>query len=128
MLTLTLAGLGGFYLLSRNSMMTVLTRDYMRTARAKGLKKSRVLFRHALRNALPPIVARIFMSMGAMFGGSVLVENVFAYPGLGLLMREAVLARDYVLIQGIFLMLAVSVLFMNWAADLVYKKLDPRVT
>ena len=124
-LTLSLAGLGGFYLLSRNSMLTVLTRDYIRTAKAKGLKKERILFRHALRNALPPIIARIFMSLGAMFGGAVLVENVFAYPGLGSLMREAVLARDYVLTQGIFLMIAVLVLLMNWLADRVYKKLDP---
>jgi len=126
-LTLTLAGLGGFYMLSRSSMLTVLTKDYIRTARAKGLEKKRVLFRHALKNALPPIVARIFMSMGMMFGGAVLVENIFAYPGLGRLMREAVLARDYVLTQGIFLVIAITVLFMNWAADLVYKKLDPRV-
>lgn len=126
-LTLTLAGLGSFYLLSRNSMLTVLTKDYIRTAKAKGLPGKRILFRHALRNALPPVIARLFMSMGAMFGGAVLVENVFAYPGLGLLMRDAVLARDYVLTQGIFLIIALSVLFMNWAADLVYKKLDPRV-
>ena len=126
-LTLTLAGLGGFYLLSRNSLLTVLTKDYMRMAKAKGLKKERILFRHALRNALPPIIARIFMSMGAMFGGAVLVENVFAYPGLGRLMRDAVMARDYVLTQGIFLIIAVSVLLMNWVADLTYKKLDPRV-
>lgn len=126
-LTLTLAGLGGFYMLSRNSMLTVLTKDYIRTAKAKGLKKERILFRHALRNALSPIIARIFMSMGAMFGGAVLVENVFAYPGLGLLMREAVMARDYVLMQGIFLIIAISVLLMNWVADKTYKKLDPRV-
>ncbi|HOO28643.1 MAG TPA: ABC transporter permease, partial [Lachnospiraceae bacterium] len=126
-LTLTLAGLGGFYLLSRNSMLTVMTKDYIRTAKAKGLSKMRILFRHALKNALPPVIARIFMSMGAMFGGAVLIENVFAYPGLGQLMREAVLARDYVLTQGIFLVIALMVLVMNWAADMVYKKLDPRV-
>lgn len=126
-LTMTLAGLGGFYLLSRNSMLTVLTKDYIRTATAKGLSKWNVLFRHALRNALPPIIARIFLSMGAMFGGAVLIENVFAYPGLGKLMREAVLARDYVLVQGNFLIIAVMVLVMNWLADIIYKKLDPRV-
>ena len=126
-LTLTFAGVGNFYLLSRNSMLTVLTKDYMQTAKAKGLSKRRILFRHALRNAIAPIVARIFMSMGAMFGGAVLVENVFAYPGMGYLMREAVLARDYVLTQGIFLTIAVCVLLMNWIADLIYKKLDPRV-
>lgn len=126
-LTLTLAGLGGFYLLARSSMLTVMTKDYMRTAKAKGLSKERILFRHALKNALPPIIARVFMSMGAMVGGAVLVENVFAYPGLGQLMREAVLARDYVLMQGIFLVIAIMVILMNCMADLVYKKLDARV-
>jgi peptide/nickel transport system permease protein len=127
-LTLTLAGLGEFYLLARNSLLTVLTKDYIRTATAKGLSRKRILFRHALKNAMPPIIARIFMSMGAMFGGAVLIENVFAYPGLGQLMREAVLARDYVLTQGVFLVVAVMVLFMNWVADVIYKKLDPRVS
>jgi peptide/nickel transport system permease protein len=127
-LTLTLARLGDFYLLSRNSMLSVLTKDYIRTAKAKGLSRKRILFRHALKNALPPIIARIFMSMGAMFGGAIFIENVFAYPGLGKLMREAVMARDYVLLQGIFLIIAVMVLFLNWVADQIYKKLDPRVT
>lgn len=126
-LTLALAGVGNFYLLARSSMLTVLTKDYIRTARAKGLSKGRILFRHALRNALPPIVARFFMSMGGMFGGAVLVENVFAYPGMGRLLRDAVLARDYVLAQGVFLTIAVTALLMNWAADVVYRRLDPRV-
>ncbi len=126
-LTLALTRMGGFYLLSRNSMLTVLSKDYIRTAKAKGLKQRSIIFRHALRNALPPVVARIFMSMGAMFGGAVLIETVFAYPGVGRLMREAVLNRDYVLIQGIFLAITVMVLLMNWIAELVYRKLDPRV-
>ncbi|SHN85650.1 ABC transporter permease [Desulfitobacterium chlororespirans] len=126
-LTLALTRIGGFYLLSRNSMLTVLSKDYIRTAKAKGLKQRSIIFRHALRNALPPVVARIFMSMGAMFGGAVLIETVFAYPGVGRLMREAVLNRDYVLIQGIFLAITLTVLLMNWIAELVYRKLDPRV-
>lgn len=108
-------------------MLTVLTKDYIRTARAKGLSKRRILFRHALRNALPPIIARFFLSMGGLFGGAVLVENVFAYPGMGRLMRDAVLARDYVLAQGTFLTIAMMVLLMNWAADVLHRKLDPRV-
>jgi peptide/nickel transport system permease protein len=126
-IALTLTQMGNFYLLSRNSMLTVLSRDYIRTARAKGLKKRRVLFRHALLNAVPPVIARIFMSLGALFGGAVLIENVFAYPGVGRLMREAVLNRDYVLMQGIFLTVAAAVLMMNWLAEIVYKKLDPRI-
>lgn len=126
-ITLTLAGLGNFYILSRNSMLTVLSKDYIITAKAKGLKKWQILYKHALRNALPPIIARIFLSLGSLFGGAVLIENVFAYPGVGKLMREAVLKRDYVLIQGIFLIVAVTMLLMNWLADIIYKKLDPRV-
>lgn len=126
-LTLTLTRIGGFFLLSRNSMLTVLSKDYIRTARAKGIGKRGVIFRHALKNALPPIVARVFMSLGTLFGGAVLVENVFAYPGVGRLMREAVGNRDYVLIQGVFLTITVTVLLMNWLAELIYKKLDPRV-
>ncbi|EHQ89734.1 ABC transporter permease [Desulfosporosinus youngiae] len=126
-ITLTLTRLGGFYLLSRNSMLTVIAKNFMTTARAKGLKKSRILFRHALRNALPPIITRIFMSLGTLFGGAVLIENVFNYPGIGRLMREAVVVRDYVLIEGIFLFITVTVLLMNFLADAVHKKFDPRV-
>lgn len=126
-LTLSLARVGEFYLLSRNSMISVLSRDYMRTAAAKGLGNARILFRHALKNAILPIVTRIFLSLGAVFGGAILVENVFYYPGLGRLMREAVMVRDYALIQGIFLFVAVTVLTMNLLADIIYRKLDPRV-
>lgn len=126
-LTLSLTRVGSFYLLSRNSMMTVLSKDYIRTARAKGIGKRNIIFRHALRNALPPVIARVFMSLGALFSGAVLVENVFSYPGVGRLMREAVMNRDYVLIQGIFLTITMTVLLMNWLAELIYRKLDPRV-
>jgi peptide/nickel transport system permease protein len=125
--TLALARLGEFYFLARGNMITVLTRDYIRTARGKGLAKGRILFRHALKNASIPIVTRAFLSLGVAFGGALLVENVFNYPGLGRLMREAVFNRDYPLIQGIFLLVAVAVLSMNLVADLIYRKLDPRV-
>ena len=127
-LTLSIVRLGEFYLLSRNSMVSVLTKDYMRTARAKGLRKRRIIFRHALKNAMLPIVTRIFLSLGSVFGGAILVENVFNYPGVGHLMREAVMVRDYVLIQGIFLFVAVTVLTMNLLADIIYRRLDPRVS
>ncbi len=126
-LTLSLTRVGSFYLLSRNSMLTVLSKDYIRTARAKGIGQRNTIFRHALRNALPPVIARVFMSMGALFGGAVLVENVFAYPGVGRLMLEAVTNRDYVLIQGIFLIITITVILMNWLAEVIYRKLDPRV-
>lgn len=126
-LTLSLARMGEFYLLARNSMITVLSKEYMRTARAKGLSKLRVIFRHALKNALLPVVTRIFLSLGTVLGGAILVENVFNYPGIGRLMQMAVMFRDYVLLQGIFLFVAFTVLIMNLLADTVYKKLDPRV-
>ena len=126
-LTLSLSRLGDFYLLSRNSMVRVLSREYILTARGKGLSSRRILFKHALKNALPPIIARFFMSLGMLFGGAVLVENVYNYPGVGRLMREAVLVRDYVLLQGIFLFITVTVLVMNILAEEIYHKLDPRL-
>lgn len=126
-ITLGLAGISEFYLLARSSMLTILTKDYMRTARAKGLTTSRLIFRHALKNALPPIVTRFFLSLGAIFGGAILIETVFDYPGLGRLMREAVLVRDYILLQGIFLWITLTVLTANLLADILCRKLDPRV-
>ncbi len=126
--TLALARVGEFYLLSRNSMLSVLSKDYMRTARAKGLSITRIIFRHALKNALPPVITKLFLSLGRVLGGALLIEMVFDYPGLGLLMQEAVLVRDYPLIQGIFLFIACTVLAMNVIADIINKKLDPRVS
>lgn len=126
-LSLTMVRLGGMYLLARNSMTTVLAKDYIQTARAKGLPRARIIFRHALKNALLPIVTRVFLSIGALVGGAILVENVFAYPGLGLLMRESVMMHDYPLIQGIFLVVTLFVLLSNFLADRIYGRLDPRV-
>jgi peptide/nickel transport system permease protein len=126
-LTLTTVRTGGMYLLARNSTATVLTRDYLRTAHAKGLHPLRILVRHTLRNAMLPIVTRIFLSLGGLVGGAILVENVFAYPGLGCLMREAVLVHDYPMIQGIFVLVTLSVMSANFFADLIYGRLDPRI-
>lgn len=126
-MTLTIARTGGIYLLVRNSLSKVLTKDYMRTAKAKGLRKRRVKYVHALGNALLPLLTRISMHLGAMIGGAVLVESVFSYPGVGLLLKNAVFVRDYPLIQGIFLILAFMVMLANLVADLLYKSIDPRV-
>ncbi len=126
-ITLTFVKVGEFYLLSRNSMITVLSKKYMTTARAKGLKTSKVVFTHALRNAILPLVTRIFLSVGSLLGAAVLVENVFNYPGVGKLMKDAVMLRDYPLIQGIFVVVALMVLISNLLSDVVYKKIDPRV-
>ncbi|MDD4570358.1 MAG: ABC transporter permease [Tepidanaerobacteraceae bacterium] len=127
-LTLSIVQIGGFYLIARNSMMTVMSKDYMTTATAKGLATGRILFRHALSNAALPIVTRAFYSLGQAVGGTILVENVFKYPGLGSLIRYAVIVRDYPLIQGIFLVVTFFVIIMNMTADIIYKRLDPRIS
>ena len=125
--SLIITGAGPFYLLARNSMIHILQKDYMRTARGKGLNKARIIFVHGFKNAMPPVITRIFLNLGSILGGAVLVENVFRYPGIGSLMREAVFLRDYPLIQGIFLIMTIFVLTMNYMAEVIYKKLDPRV-
>ncbi|MEK3916673.1 ABC transporter permease [Paenibacillus sp. FSL H7-0331] len=127
-LTLSFSSVGASYLYSRSSMLSVLDKVYLTTARAKGLNPSTLIFRHAFRNALPPIVTRVFLSLGTALGGAILVENVFRYPGIGLFMQEAVMLRDYPVIQGIFLMFSLMVLSMNAFADFVLRKLDPRVS
>lgn len=127
-MTLSLAQLTGVYLLTRNTLITVTTKDYIRTARAKGLGEKTVWTRHALRNALLPVVTRAGFMIGIMMGGVVLVESVFSYPGIGMTLRSAVVGRDYPLIQGILLVIAVSILLCNLLVDKIYGKLDPRVT
>lgn len=115
------------YLLTRNTLITVTTKDYIRTARAKGLGEKVVWTRHALRNALLPVVTRTGYMIGMLMGGAVLVESVFSYPGIGITLQSAVIGRDYPLIQGILLVVAVSILLCNLMVDQVYKRLDPRV-
>jgi len=124
---LTVTRLGETYLLARNSMVTVMTKRFMDTARAKGLSGRRIIFRHALKNSILPVITRACIQFGSLAGGTILVENVFAYPGLGLLMREAIFARDYPLIQGAFLAVTAGVLLMNLLADLIYPFFDPRI-
>lgn len=127
-MALSIARLGSSYLLSRNSVTSVLDKDYIRTAKAKGLSKASIIIKYVIRNALLPIVTRVFISFGSLVGGAIMVENVFAYPGLGSLMRESVMVRDYPLIQGIFLVVSILVLTFNFLADLVYKIIDPRIS
>lgn len=126
-LTLTLASLSGTYLVMRAAMQDVLGADHVRSARAKGLPEHRVLMGHAVRNALLPVSTLLFLNLGFLVGGSTIVETVFAYPGVGTLLYEAVLARDYPLLQGAFFVLTVSVVAANALADAVYPLLDPRV-
>jgi peptide/nickel transport system permease protein len=108
-------------------MVTVLKKPYMLTARAKGLSDSVMRYRHAGRNALLPVITRTGIQLGRMIAGVLFIEIVFAYPGLGYLTYEALLARDYPVIQGVLLILTISVLIANFLVDLSYAKLDPRI-
>jgi peptide/nickel transport system permease protein len=126
-LTLALGYLGEFYLLMRSSLLDVLGEDYITTARAKGVLERNVLNRHAVRNALLPTVTLIALSFGYVIGGAITVEVVFSYQGLGLLTYTAIVAKDYWLLQGLFLFFSVAVIAFNLVSDLVYAYLDPRV-
>lgn len=125
---LTLAHLGGGFLLTRNTMITVLKEPFMLIARAKGLSARRLKYRHAGRNSMLPVVTRTGIWVGRVVTGTLFVELVFAYPGVGYLIYEALLARDYPVIQGVFLLVAILVLAANYLVDLAYPKLDPRVS
>jgi peptide/nickel transport system permease protein len=126
-LTLGLVLYGDYALIVRSAMLETLGEDYVLTARAKGLRNWSIVWRHGLRNALLPIVTLIALSLGFIIGGSITIEYVFSYPGIGLLTVEAIDQRDYPVLQGIFLLLTLSVIFFNLLADLLYVKLDPRV-
>ena len=111
----------------RNSLLEVLAQEYIRTARAKGLGNLAIVRRHGFRNALLPIVTLVALSLGFIIGGAITIEYVFSYPGIGLATVEAIDQRDWPVLQGIFLLLTLSVIFFNLVADLLYVKLDPRV-
>ena len=125
--TLIIAHIGGTYLLMRNSMLGVLGEDYLMTARTKGLSERYILHRHALTNALLPIVTMTAMTVGFMIMGTIFVERVFVYPGIGHLMYTAVEHRDYPLLQGLFLFMTIAIVGANLIADMIYARLDPRV-
>lgn len=126
-LALAVLNLANAVLYTRNSMIDVLHEDYIRTAYSKGNDSGRVMRVHALKNALIPTVTVIGMQIGAMVGGAVVTESVFSWPGIGRLTFDAVSALDYPVLQGAFLLLAVSVVLMNFIADLVVAWLDPRI-
>jgi peptide/nickel transport system permease protein len=125
--TLTLTTTGVVYLIARSALLAELTQGYVRFARAKGVSEQRILRRHVLRNALLPIVTIFMVSLGDVLGGAVVVETVFSYPGLGTAIYEGVLARDYPLLQGALLLVAVVVVAANAIADGLYALIDPRV-
>ncbi len=114
--------------LTRSAMLEVLGQDYITVARAKGLNEKRVIFRHALRNALIPVITVMGISLALLFSGSVVVENVFAIKGLGRVLIQSILNRDYPVVQGSILLVAVLLVFMNLAVDMLYRLIDPRIS
>ena len=112
---------------TRSSLLDVLGNDYIRTARAKGLRGRAVIFRHAFRNALVPILTVVGLTFAALMGGAVVTENVFSLPGIGQLVVSSVLRRDYPVIQGVVLMVATAYVVINLGVDLLYFAVDPRV-
>jgi peptide/nickel transport system permease protein len=126
--TLTLVLLGEYMLIMRSSVLEVFGEDYILTARAKGLSTYRIVRHHALRNAMLPMVTLIALNLGFTVAGAIQVESVFSFPGLGELTVNAVTDRDYPVLQGAFLLLALGVVFANLVAELVYGWLDPRVS
>ena len=124
--------LSGFFLarntrLVRSSLLEVIDQDYIRTARAKGLYESVVIFKHALRNAFIPVITIVGLEVARLIGGAVIVETIFAWPGVGRLVYQAVLAKDIPLIQGCVMILATSYVFFNFLVDISYAFLDPRI-
>ena len=124
--TIIIASLGGWMLGMRNMMLTVLDEDYITVAQAKGMPNQRVLWRYAARNAVLPQIQSFALSIGFIVGGTIVMEMVFSYPGVGKLLLDATNAKDYALMQGVFLVITLSVLVANILADIAYAFLDPR--
>jgi peptide/nickel transport system permease protein len=124
---LTVAYLGEYSLIMRNSLIDVMNDDFVMTARAKGVREKQVLWRHVVPNALLPTFTLVLLSLGFIFGGAITVEYVFSYPGLGLLTVQAIDSKDFPLLQGLFLLFSAAVIVANLIADVMYSYLDPRV-
>lgn len=126
-ITLALVSYGGYMLVMRNTLIDVLTEDYIVTARAKGVDERTVLYKHALRNAILPLVTMIALTFGFLITGATLTETVFNWYGLGRLIFESVIAQNYPVLQAIFYIMALTVIIANFIADMLYGFLDPRV-
>ncbi len=126
-IVLTLSFIGGFYLIMRDSVLDVFTQDYILAAKAKGLKERTILYGHAMRNAMLPMVSVIAVNMPYLISGAMMTEYVFSWSGLGLLTYDSVLTVDYPVLQGIFLFLATVAVLSNFIADIAYLYLDPRI-
>lgn len=125
--TLVIAEIGQVFLITRYSMLSVAGQEYMLMARAKGLPRRLLTRRHAFRNAVLPVHTLVMLELGQMLGGTVVIETVFGYPGLGRLLFQSVVGRDFPVLQGAFLLLTLTVIGMNLVADLTYPLLDPQV-
>ena len=126
-LTLAFVQMAQIMRLTRTQMLNILGENFITTARAKGVAESRVVYAHALRNALLPVVTVIGTDLGMLLSGAALVETVFAYPGLGRLTLEALESRDYPVLMGLFLMISIAVAVMNFLTDITYPLVDPRI-
>jgi peptide/nickel transport system permease protein len=131
-LVLPTLSLGTFYMamyvrLTRASMLDVMGMDFIKTARAKGVPANKVIRKHVLRNALLPLVTFSGIQLGQMAGGAVLTETVFGWPGVGRLMFDALMQRDYQLLLGVFLVTSTMVVVFNLLTDLIYRMVDPRI-
>ena len=126
-LTLAVTGMATYTRILRAEMIEILAEDYIRTARAKGVSERRVVLRHALRNALGPVVTLVGLDLGVLMGGAVITETIFAWPGLGREVLQAILEIDIPLIVGVVLVAAVAIVVANLLVDLAYAWLDPRV-
>jgi len=127
LIALTLAQIPGSYLLMRNTMITTLKEPFIRTAKAKGLSEVAVRYKHAGRNAMLPIVTTTGVRVGIVVTGALFIEIIFSYPGVGLLSYNALLMRDYPILQGVFFIVAIFVILANFVVDLLYTKIDPRI-
>ena len=126
--TLTLASIGGYLRYMRAAMIETLRQDYIRTARAKGAGELRVLVGHALRNALIPVITIVALSFGSLFSGALVTETMFAYPGMGKLIYDAIMGNDFNLALAGLLLATVMTLLANLAADIAYAAIDPRIS
>jgi ABC-type dipeptide/oligopeptide/nickel transport system permease component len=125
--TLAMYSIGLITRMTRASTLDVLCQDYIRTARAKGLPRRALVYRHVLRNVLIPVITTVGLQFGALLGGAVLTESVFGWPGMGLLLVDSIFSRDYPMIQGIVLVFSVLVISMNLLVDVLYGYIDPRI-
>jgi peptide/nickel transport system permease protein len=123
----TFGGLAGFSRYMRQSMLEVIRQDFIQTARAKGLSEQTVIGKHALRNALLPVVTILGLSLPGLIGGSVIIESIFAIPGMGQLMVQSVFSRDYPVVMGNLVIVATLTLVANLVADIAYGMVDPRI-